>query len=236
MSWLDFRCRYRFASGFQLDVAFETDGRVTSLFGPSGSGKTSVLSLVAGLQRPDQGRIALGERTLVDTERGVFVPVERRNVGLVFQDHQLFPHLTVAGNLRYGERRRRRRGGRQIEFDRVVEVLELGDLLSRSPRTLSGGERQRVALGRSLLAGPELLLLDEPLASLDQALKDRVLTYLERVVAQWQIPAIYVSHAEAEVRRLADWVVVLEQGRVVRCGPPDETLTRSCSSLRSAAT
>lgn len=236
MSWLDFRCRYRFASGFQLDVAFEAKGRITSLFGPSGSGKTSVLSLVAGLQRPDEGRIALGPRSLVDTQRGVFVPIERRNVGLVFQDHQLFPHLSVAGNLRYGERRRRRRGGRQIACDRVVEVLELGDLLARSPRTLSGGERQRVALGRSLLAGPELLLLDEPLASLDQALKDRVLTYLERVVEQWRIPAIYVSHAEAEVRRLADWVLVLEQGHVARCGPPEETLTRACSSLRSATT
>jgi molybdate transport system ATP-binding protein len=143
---------------------------------------------------------------------------------MVFQDHLLFPHMTVEGNLRYGQRHRRKR--RAIEWDRVVEVLEIGALLRRYPRSLSGGERQRVALGRTLLSGPTLLLMDEPLASLDAELKARVLAYLERIVAQWQIPTLFVSHSQAEVRRLAGWVVVLQQGRVVSQGTPDEALSR----------
>jgi molybdate transport system ATP-binding protein len=198
---------------------------VTSLFGPSGSGKTSVLMLIAGLYRPDFGRIRLGERVLVDTEAHVALAAEKRRVGLVFQDHLLFPHLSVEGNLRYGLRRRKR-GSRPIEFDRVVEVLELAALLRRFPRNLSGGERQRVAVGRALLAGPELLLLDEPLAGLDEALKQRILDYLERIVEQWRIPLIYVSHGVADVQRLAQQVIVLEQGRVAAQGAPAEILPK----------
>jgi molybdate transport system ATP-binding protein len=225
VSQLSFRCRHRHPGGFQLDVAFDTDRRVTALFGPSGSGKTSVLMLIAGLYSPDSGVIQLGERTLVDTVAGKYTPIERRRVGLVFQDQLLFPHLSVRDNLRYGECRRSP-AAQAIEFGRVVEVLELAELLGRYPRNLSGGERQRIALGRSLLAGPELLLLDEPLAALDDALKDRILTYLERVVGEWRIPAVYVSHGAAEVARLADWVVVLEAGHVAASGPPQTVLGR----------
>jgi len=181
--------------------------------------------LIAGLYAPDSGLIRLGERTLVDTAAGNYTPIEHRRVGLVFQDQLLFPHLSVRDNLRYGERRRPP-AAQAIEFGRVVEVLELADLLGRYPRNLSGGERQRIALGRSLLAGPELLLLDEPLAALDDALKDRILTYLERVVGEWRIPAVYVSHGAAEVARLADWVVVLEAGQVAANGPPQMVLGR----------
>ena len=229
MSLLSLHCRRRHASGFELDVAFETDAQVTSLFGPSGGGKTSVLMLIAGLYRPQAGRIRLGQRTLVDADAGIFLAPERRRVGLVFQDHCLFPHLSVEGNLRYGLRRRNRTE-RVVEFDRVVEVLELGELLTRSPRNLSGGQRQRVALGRALLASPELLLLDEPLAALDESLKLRILDYLERVVEQWGIPLIYVSHAAAEVQRLAQQVIVLEQGRVASQGTPSQVLSLSSRS------
>lgn len=224
MSLLSLECRYRHPSGFGIDVAFETDARVTALFGPSGCGKTSVLMLIAGLLRPQTGRIRLGDRTLADSGSKIFLAPERRSIGLVFQDHCLFPHLSVEENLRYGLRRRRR-AQQRIEFDRVVETLELGELLRRAPRALSGGERQRVALGRALLASPDLLLLDEPLAALDEALKERILNYFERVVERWQIPLIYVSHNVAEVQRLAERVVVLDQGRVAAHGAPGETLT-----------
>ena len=144
---------------------------------------------------------------------------------MVFQDHLLFPHLTVAANLRYGQRRPNHRH-RSIQLPRVAEVLEIGGLLNRYPNKLSGGERQRVALGRALLSGPELLLMDEPLASLDAPLKARVLAYLERIVVEWKIPTLFVTHGQAEVRRLADWVVVVEQGRVVATGTPDDALSR----------
>jgi len=223
MSLLSFRCRHRFAGGFDLDAEFEIEHAVTSLFGPSGAGKTTVLGMIAGFHRPEAGRITLGDRVLLDTDRGVCLPPERRQVGMVFQDHLLFPHLSVEANLRFGERRRRRR---PIELSRVAEVLEIGDLLGRYPRNLSGGERQRVAVGRALLSGPELLLMDEPLASLDASLKARILAYLERVVAEWNVPTLFVTHSQAEVRRLAHWVVVVRQGRVVAAGTPDDALSR----------
>ena len=211
MPLLEFQCRHRFPGGFQLDVGLECDRRFTALFGPSGAGKTTVLSIIAGFVRPQEGRVRLGDRTLLDTAAGVSVPVQDRAVGVVFQDALLFPHLTVEGNLRYGQRHRKARK-RAIEFPRVVEVLEIGGLLQRHPRNLSGGEKQRVALGRALLSGPELLLMDEPLASLDAPLKTRILAYLERVVAQWDIPTLFVTHSQVEVRRAAQWVVVLERG------------------------
>ncbi|HET6883177.1 MAG TPA: ATP-binding cassette domain-containing protein [Pirellulales bacterium] len=223
MSWLNFNCRHRYASGFELDVAFDAEHQVVGLFGPSGSGKTSVLSTIAGSLRPQQGRIVLAGQKLLDVRGGVNVPPHRRRVGMVFQDHLLFPHLSVESNLRYGLHRRRA-AKRAIDFARVVEVLELGDLLSRPPGNLSGGERQRVALGRSLLCGPDVLLLDEPLTALDQPLKQRILVYLERVLAQWQIPTLFVSHVADDVRRLAEWAIVLDQGRIVASGPPGEVL------------
>jgi molybdate transport system ATP-binding protein len=226
---LEFHASHRYPGGFAFDVAFDTSAQATALFGPSGSGKTSVLNVIAGLLHPRSGTIRWGEQTWLDTQAGVDVKAERRHVGFVFQDHLLFPHLSVERNLRYGRRRRRARSS-AIETARVIEVLELGDLLARYPRNLSGGEKQRVALGRSLLSGPELLLMDEPLAALDEGLKDRILTYLERVVAEWRVPTIYVSHNAAEVRRLADRVIMLEQGRVTQCGPPAEVLQSSYSS------
>lgn len=223
MPLLEFQCRHRFPGGFELDVAFELDRRFTSLFGPSGAGKTTVLSVIAGFVPPQKGRVLLGDRTLCDTARGVCVPVQDRAVGVVFQDALLFPHLTVQGNLRYGQRHRRSQK-RAVKFSRVAEVLEIGGLLHRYPHNLSGGEKQRVALGRALLSGPELLLMDEPLAALDMPLRSRILAYLELVVAEWNIPTLYVTHSQAEVRRAADWVVVVEKGHVVGAGVPDDAL------------
>ena len=225
MPLLEFQCRHRFPGGFQLDVAFELDRRFTALFGPSGAGKTTVLSIVAGLVAPQYGRVRLGDRTLFDSDRRLSLPVHERSIGMVYQDALLFPHLTVEGNLRYGQRCRAGRR-RAIEFHRVVEVLDIAGLLQRYPRNLSGGEKQRVALGRALLSGPELLLMDEPLVSLDAPLKSKVLACLERVVAQWDIPALYVTHSQAEVRRAADWVILLENGRVVGAGCPTMPLAK----------
>jgi molybdate transport system ATP-binding protein len=216
MSRLHFDCRHRYPSGFALEACFEAGDGVTALFGPSGSGKSTALGLIAGLLRPQQGTVRLGDTVLVDTRAGVCLPPERRRLGFVFQDHLLFPHLTVRQNLRYGLRRR---PCRAIDFARVVQVLEIGALLDRRPEALSGGQRQRVALGRALLRGPELLLMDEPLTALDEGLKERILTYLERAVAEWRVPTLFVSHDQADVRRLADEVVVLEGGRVVEAGP-----------------
>lgn len=223
MSLLEFRCRHGFPGDFHLDVTFEMDRRFTTLFGPSGSGKTTILSIIAGFVAPREGYVALGERTLLDTRHGISVPIKDRAVGVVFQDALLFPHLTVEANLRYGQHHRKRRH-RPVNFDRVVDVLEIARLLKRYPRNLSGGEKQRVALGRALLSGPELLVMDEPMASLDAVLKMRVLAYLERVVTEWDLPTLYVTHSQTEVRRAADWVVVLEKGRPVGHGTPAEAL------------
>ncbi len=225
MSVLSFQCQHVYPAGFHLDAGFEVARSFTALFGPSGSGKTSVLNMIAGFLRPQQGSIRLGNRILLDSERGICLPPERRHVGVVFQDSLLFPHLTVEGNLRYGQRRQTRQR-RVLDFARVIEVLEIGPLLQRFPRNLSGGERQRVATGRALLSSPELLLMDEPLASLDAPLRDRVLGYLERAVAEWQIPILFVTHAQAEVRRAAQWVVLLEKGRMVGAGTPDDALSQ----------
>lgn len=225
MSLLSFQCRHDYPGGFLLDLAFELNHTVTSLFGPSGSGKTSVLSIIAGLDRPKEAAIRLGDHTVVDTSRRIFVPPERRQLGMVFQDQLLFPHLSVEANLRYGARHRRGQR-RRVQLSRVAEVLEIGGLLARFPNNLSGGERQRVALGRALLSGPELLLMDEPLAALDATLKAKILAYLERVVVEWQVPTLFVTHSQAEVRRLAEWVIVVKDGQVVTSGTPDDALSR----------
>jgi molybdate transport system ATP-binding protein len=226
---LSFQCAHRYPGGFALEARFETMLGVTAIVGPSGSGKTSILETIAGLLRPRSGAIEFGEQKWLDTRRGIYKKPEQRRVGLVFQDHLLFPHLNVERNLRYG--RGRRASSNSIEPRRVIEVLELGDLLERYPRNLSGGEKQRVALGRALLSDPQILLLDEPLAALDETLKDRILTYLERVVAEWHLPTLYVSHSAREVRRLAEQVIVLEQGRVVQQGAPADVLPADYSSL-----
>lgn len=207
---------------FRLDVAFAEAGPVTALFGPSGSGKTTVASLVAGLLRPEEGRIEVDGETLTGTAPRVFVPPYRRRIGYVFQDARLFPHLSVRSNLLYG-RWLAPRGVPRVALEPVVAMLGLGELLARRPGGLSGGERQRVAIGRALLCGPRLLVLDEPLASLDGARKAEILPYLDRLKASG-VPMLYVSHAADEVRRLADGVVRLEAGRVAARGTPDEVL------------
>lgn len=216
---LAFDCRFLYQR-FELNLRFEAGHGVTALYGPSGSGKSTTLALIAGLLRPHAGFIRLGERVLVDVRAGVFVPPEKRHVGIVFQDHLLFPHLSVRQNLQFG--RRKNSAAAAITFDRVVQVLEIGDLLERRPDAISGGQKQRVALGRALLSGPEILLMDEPLSALDQNLKDRILTYLDRVAAEWHIPTLFVSHDQADVRRLADDVVVIEAGQSIAAGATAE--------------
>ena len=207
--------------GFALEANFTapTPG-VIALFGRSGSGKTTLVNIISGLLPPDTGEVRLDEETLTDTARGVAVPVERRRIGYVFQDARLFPHLTVLGNLRYGERRTD--AAVIIGLEEVVTLLGLGALLQRKPRQLSGGERQRVALGRALLAQPRLLLLDEPLASIDVARREEVLPYLEALRDRLSIPMVYVSHQYDEILRLATHLVLLEAGRVLAEGPVDE--------------
>lgn len=223
MTLLEFHCRHRYSNSFQLDVAFDMTERFTALFGPSGAGKTTILSILAGFVQPQEGFVRLGDTILLDTAQRLSKPVEQRSIGMVFQDALLFPHLKVQANLRYGQRHRRHQR-QAVDFERAVEVLEIGHLLHRYPRNLSGGERQRVALGRTLLSGPQLLLMDEPMASLDTPLKSRILAYLERIVVEWNIPTLYVTHSQAEVRRAAQQVIVVDQGQVVARGLPDDAL------------
>jgi molybdate transport system ATP-binding protein len=212
---------------FDLDVDFTTTRRVTGVFGVSGAGKTTLLETVAGLRRGARGVVRFGDETWLDSARGVRVPPERRGVGYVPQDSLLFPHLDVRGNLRAGQGRAMRNGhGPDAAFDSVVRVLELEPLLGRAVRTLSGGERQRVALGRALCSGPRLLLLDEPLASLDAALRRRVLPFLARVQERFGLPILLVSHDPVEVQALCDDLVVLREGRVVARGEPRAVLAR----------
>lgn len=208
---------------FRLDASFSTDGGVTALFGRSGSGKTSMVRIIAGLSRPQQGRVLLDGDTLLDTERGRSVPTHRRRFGYVFQEPRLFPHLSVRRNLAYG----RWFAGlsvRQEELDRVVQMLGIGPLLDREPDALSGGERQRVAIGRALLSNPRLLLMDEPLSALDEERKAEILPYLERLRDEAGVPIVYVSHSVAEVSRLADRIVLMNEGRVTAVGAPSEIL------------
>lgn len=204
-------------AGFTLDVDFQapTPG-VSAIFGRSGCGKTTLVNLLAGLLPGARGRIVLDGEAWLDTARGILVPAERRRIGYVFQDARLFPHYSVHGNLLYGAPRHG--AATSSAFDDVVELLGLAPLLARRPGALSGGEKQRVALGRALLAQPRLLLLDEPLASLDAARREEVLPYLERLRDHYSIPMVYVSHQFDEVLRLATQLVVLDQGRVVATG------------------
>lgn len=208
--------------GFTLDLAFEAPAGVTALFGRSGSGKTTVINAVAGLLHPDRGRIVADGQVLLDTATGSSLAVHRRRLGYVFQEARLFPHLTVQGNLTYGRWFQPRGGG--VSFDQVVALLGLGALLQRRPGGLSGGERQRVAIGRALLSNPRLLLMDEPLAALDEPRKAEILPYIERLRDQTGVPILYVSHAMPEVARLATTLVVLEAGRILRAGPVAEVL------------
>ena len=211
---------------FYLDADFRSEGGLTALFGRSGSGKTTVVNVIAGLVRPDRARIEVDGEILVDTARGVWVPSHRRRLGYVFQESRLFPHLTVRQNLLYG-RWFRKSAERRTALDQVVDVLGIGPLLHRRPGGLSGGEKQRVAVGRAWLASPRLLLMDEPLSSLDAARKDEILPYIERLRDESPIPIVYVSHAVAEVARLATQVVLLDNGRVSSVGTVDDVLSRT---------
>ncbi|MCZ6635113.1 MAG: molybdenum ABC transporter ATP-binding protein [bacterium] len=204
-------------AAFTLDVSVDCRYPVTAVFGPSGAGKTTLLHLIAGLLRPDAGEIRLGDTVLFSSQAGIDMPPEQRRVGYVFQDDLLFPHLSVLKNLRYGYDLLRQED-RRFEVDRVVDLLALAPLLDRKPEGLSGGERKRVALGRAILASPQLLVMDEPLASLDQVLKDRIIPYLRHIRSDLKIPILYVSHSVAEILQLTGQVVVLQEGQVLAHG------------------
>jgi molybdate transport system ATP-binding protein len=210
---IDVSVRHR-QGDFTLDVAFRTSARIVALFGPSGSGKTTLLNVIAGLVRPDEALVSVDGQVLTDTKAARIVPPYRRRIGYVFQDGRLFPHLTVRRNLLYG-RWLAPRQERIASLEEISTLLGITSLLDRGPATLSGGEKQRVAIGRAILASPRLLLMDEPLASLDEARRAETLPYLERLRDELNIPIIYVSHSAEEVERLADEVVSLEHGRRV---------------------
>jgi molybdate transport system ATP-binding protein len=213
---------------FSLDIRFASGPGLTAVFGRSGAGKTSVVNAIGGLIRPQRGRIVVGEMVLLDTDRGILVPAHRRRIGYVFQEGRLFPHLTVRQNLLFGRWfAPRAAAAPSARFDDVVELLGIGPLLTRRPGRLSGGEKQRIALGRALLANPRLLLMDEPLASLDTARKDEILPYLERLRDTSKVPIVYVSHAPAEVARLATTIVLIADGRVQAVGPVAEIMARA---------
>jgi len=210
---------------FRLEVAFQADAPIVGLFGRSGAGKTSLVNTLAGIARPLRGRIVVNGETLFDRERGVDLPPERRRLGYVFQDDLLFPHLNVEANLLYGFHRAPATA-RVIAPEHVIDLLGLRLLLHRLPDALSGGEKQRVAIGRALLAQPRLLLMDEPLASLDVARRDEVLRYIELLRDDLAIPIVYVSHSVAEITRLSDAVVILSEGKAIAVGDVDEVMGR----------
>lgn len=212
MTGFAFNARLR-QGDFKLDAAFTGAERVTALFGPSGAGKSTILRLIAGLARPDEGKIVLAGRTVFDSAAGIDLPARRRRVGLVFQDGLLFPHLSVRQNLLYGPWVRR--VPKPPAFDRTVEILDIGRLLDRAPRHLSGGERQRVAIGRALLSDPAVLLMDEPVSAVDQERRAEILPYLASLTHAFPVPLLYVSHAMEEVERLAQKIVRISDGRVV---------------------
>jgi molybdate transport system ATP-binding protein len=210
---------------FRLNARIEGAGRVTALFGRSGSGKTTLVNIVSGLVRPDRGRVVLNGSVVFDSARGIDLPPHRRRLGYVFQEGRLLPHLTVQSNLLYGLRRTPP-AERSVGLDEVVDLLGIGYLLRRRPADLSGGEKQRVAIGRALLTSPRMLLMDEPLASLDSARKTEILQYIDRLKDELGIPILYVSHAIDEVVRLADTVALLSDGEVKATGPVDEIMSR----------
>jgi molybdate transport system ATP-binding protein len=204
---------------FTLEIRETLSGKITALFGASGAGKTTTLEAIAGLRRPSQGTIIVNDRVLFSSSQPLDVPVHARRVGYVAQDVLLFPHLRVRRNVLYG-----RRDGQRLALSTVASMLEIEPLLDRGVSQLSGGERQRVALARALMSSPDVLLLDEPLAAVDLELRRRILPYLERVRDELRVPIIYVTHAREEVHALADCVLVLDRGRVVRSGPPADAL------------
>ena len=221
------QARFRVAHpGFTLEVDLQLPGRgVSALFGASGSGKTTCLRAIAGLERAPGGYLSVNGDVWQDDRRGVFVPTHQRPLGYVFQEASLFPHLSIRRNLEYGMRRVPA-SARRVSLQHAVELLGIAPLLDRMPDKLSGGEKQRVAIARALAVSPSILLMDEPLAALDLKRKNEILPYLERLHDELDIPVLYVSHAPDEVARLADHLVVLEQGRALASGPLSETLAR----------
>ena len=199
---------------FTLEASHASSVRSLALFGPSGSGKTTLVETLAGLRVPDRGHVKVNGRTLFSSEEKIDVPVHRRRIGYVPQDLALFPHMNVRRNVLYGAA-----GGSSVGLDRVVAVLEIGDLLGRSVSDLSGGERQRVALARALMSSPDVLLMDEPLASIDLPLRRRIVPYLQRVRDDLKVPVVYVSHDEDEVRAIGEWILRLDRGRVIASEP-----------------
>ena len=222
---LEVRAKHRLGV-FQLDVELVAPtGGIVALFGRSGAGKTSLVNMLAGLLRPTEGRIALNGTVLFDSAARIDLPPERRRLGYVFQEGRLFPHLDVRGNLLYGFRRVPA-AERAIRLEQIVELLDIGPLLRRRPGSLSGGEQQRVAIGRALLANPRLLLMDEPLASLDATRKAEILPFIEQLRDKLRLPIVYVSHDMGEIVRLADTVVLLADGRVTAIGSAEQVLGR----------
>lgn len=222
---IEIAVRHRLGA-FELDASFASAGRLTALFGRSGSGKTSLVNIIGGLIAPTEGRVVVDGQVLVDTQAGVFVPKHKRRIGYVFQEARLFPHLTVRQNLLFGRWFAPRDATTGSELPGVLDLLGIGHLLERRPGALSGGEKQRVAIGRALLSKPRLLLMDEPLASLDEARKAEILPYIERLRDEIGVPIVYVSHSVAEVVRLATTLVTVDQGRVTACGSTGEVMSR----------
>lgn len=234
---LDIKCKHKYSTGFSLDIDLACEVKAMALFGPSGSGKTSLMSAISGSLVPDLARIRIDNQSIIDTEMRLCLPPEKRLVGITPQHSLLFDHLSVMANLRFGMPLYRKwkkqyavPGQREILFDDVVSVLELQPLLARLPAGLSGGERQRVAIGRALLSQPRLLILDEPLSALDEALKAKIIHYLQRVIDHWQIPTIIITHSRTVVHKLTDFVVIINNGRIIDTGSPKAILPESAST------
>jgi molybdenum ABC transporter, ATP-binding protein len=209
-----------------IDVAFQSDEHgITALFGPSGAGKSSIINMVAGLQKPDSGSIFIHGRYLFDSMRGINQPPEQRNVGYVFQEDVLFPHLSVRSNLLYGQRRNQSSDDR-VDFDQVINLLGIQHLLPRKPRTLSGGEKQRVSFGRAVLSNPDILLMDEPLVSLDDARKEELLPFIKELNTRCNIPILYVSHSLEEILTLTNKIIRLENGKIAE-------ISRQCRQIEN---
>jgi len=224
---LDIICKHKFPDGFNIDIDLSCEIQAMALFGPSGSGKTTILSTIAGIFTPNFARVAIDKQTISDTEKNIWTPIEQRSIGVTPQHSLLFEHKTVRENLEFGMPKRRRWKKtssivcqKKIDFNDVVEVLDLKKLLHRYPNNLSGGEQRRVAIGRAILSHPRLLILDEPLSALDQILQNKIMLYLKNIIEIWRIPTIIITHNTKVVHELADSVVVINSGRVINIGSP----------------
>lgn len=228
---LDLICKHKFPDDFAIDVDLSCEVRATALFGPSGSGKTTLLSTIGGIFTPDLGRVVIDGQIISDTRKKIWISPDKRSIGITPQHSLLFKHKTVRENLEFGTPKRRKWKRKspmtckvKIDFEDVVDVLELGTLLHRYPANLSGGEQRRVAIGRAILSQPRLLILDEPLSALDQMLRRRILVYLKMVIDLWHIPTIIITHSKTVACELADSVVILNNGRVINIGSPVNVL------------